>query len=67
MSIKSDAFGRVTLTGRDAEKFEKQVAYGKPNAAARNSVKRGVALSRQLQQHGGQVQISIQPQQKQQG
>ena len=52
MSIKSHAFGRVTLTGRDAKKFRNQVVYGKPKAAAAKSVRRGVELSRQLQQSG---------------
>jgi hypothetical protein len=52
MSIKSHAFGRVTLTGRDAEKFKNQVIYGKPKAAAVKSVKRGVVLSRQMQESG---------------
>ena len=52
MSIKSHAFGRVTLTGQDAKKFRNQVLYGKPKASAVKSVKRGVVLSRELQQTG---------------
>ncbi len=52
MAIKSNAFGRVTLTGEDAKKFQAQVAYGKPKAAAREAVKRGVALSRKLASSG---------------
>jgi len=52
MSIKSHAFGRVTLTGRDAEKFKNQVVYGKPKRAAMIGVKRGVTLVRKLQQSG---------------
>jgi hypothetical protein len=48
MSIKSHAFGRVTLTGEDAKKFRNQVTYGKPKAAAKQSVKQGVKISRKL-------------------
>lgn len=52
MSIKSNPFGGVTLSGKDAEKFKNQVLYGKPNQAAKNTVKRGVALSRKFQRDG---------------
>ncbi len=52
MSIKSNAFGGVTLSGRDAKKFKDQVVYGKPKAAAVASVKRGVALSRAFEKDG---------------
>jgi hypothetical protein len=52
MSITSHAFGRVTLTGRDADKFARQVKHGKPKAAAVDSVKRGVELSRSFQENG---------------
>lgn len=45
MSIKSDAFGRVTLTAGDAEKFKNQVTYGRPKTAAVESVRRGVKLN----------------------
>jgi hypothetical protein len=45
MAVKSTTFGRVTLTGEDAKKFERQVAYGKPKAAAKESVSRGVVLA----------------------
>jgi hypothetical protein len=61
MSIKSHAFGRVTLTGLDAAKFKNQVVYGKPKAAAIKSVRRGVELSRQLQQTGKFVRTIRQP------
>lgn len=52
MSIKSHAFGRVTLTGADAVKFKNQVTYGRPKAAAKESVARGVALSEALSRDG---------------
>ena len=52
MSIHSSAFGRVTLTGEDAKKFRNQVTHGKPKKAAVQSVRRGVALSREFEKHG---------------
>lgn len=52
MSIKSYAFGRVSLTGEDAKKFKNQVVYGKPKKEAVEAVKRGVALSRAFKQSG---------------
>ena len=52
MSIKSDSFGRVTLTNEDAAKFKRQVAYGRPKAAAVESVQRGVKLAREFQKTG---------------
>lgn len=52
MSIKSNAFGGVVLTGEDAKKFQAQVTYGKPSKAAVTSVARGLAYSRQFEQDG---------------
>ena len=52
MSIKSNAFGRVTLTDQDAKKFENQVTYGKPTTAAIKSVKAGVKLVRDYEKSG---------------
>ena len=52
MSIRSHAFGRVTLTDEDATKFQNQVTYGKPKAAAVESVRRGIKLSRDYQKKG---------------
>lgn len=52
MSIKSHAFGRVTLTGKDAKKFENQMTYGKAKVAAVKSVKRGVVLAREMRNSG---------------
>ena len=45
MAVKSSSFGRVILTGEDARKFERQVTYGKPKAAAKESLSRGVAMA----------------------
>lgn len=62
MSIKSHAFGRVTLTGQDAQKFKNQVVYGKPKAAATKSVSDGVELSREMQKSGKVVRtVKITP------
>lgn len=52
MSILSHAFGRVTLTDRDAEKFLRQVRYGRPKAAAVEGVKRGVEMSQAFRDAG---------------
>jgi hypothetical protein len=59
MSIKSHAFGRVTLTGQDAKKFKAQVTYGRPKAAAVESAKRGVEMSRAFQANGGKVKLTL--------
>jgi hypothetical protein len=52
MSITSHAFGRVKLTEADATKFKNQVVYGRPKAAARQSVAEGVKLSEQRGKQG---------------
>lgn len=52
MSIKSNAFGRVTLTDEDAEKFKRQVIYGRPSEAAVASVKKGIQHSKEVQKSG---------------
>lgn len=48
MAIKSHAFGRVTLTDDDAEKFSRQVKYGRASPAAKSSVERGSELNRKF-------------------
>ncbi|WP_439407418.1 hypothetical protein ACNJX9_39365 [Bradyrhizobium sp. DASA03076] len=52
MGIKSHAFGRVTLTGKDAKKFKNLAVYGKAKPAATKSLKSGVALVRKLNTSG---------------
>ncbi len=59
MAIQSHAFGRVTLTEEDAKKFKRQVTYGKPKAAAVETVQSGVAMSRQFKENGGQVSLTL--------
>lgn len=58
MAIKSHAFGRVTLTGRDADKFNRQVAYGRPTQVARASVARGTKLYEEFASDG-QVRVTL--------
>ena len=55
MAITSTAFGRVHLTKEDAQKFERQVRYGRSNAAAKVSVKQGKALAAAFMQTGGSL------------
>jgi hypothetical protein len=52
MAIRSDSFGRVTLTGAEAEKFRSQVVHGRPKAAAKETAKEGLKLIRQFQKKG---------------
>jgi hypothetical protein len=52
VSIKSNAFGRVTLTDEDAKKFRDQVSYGKPKQAAKDSVRRGMEMVKSFQDTG---------------
>lgn len=52
MSIKSTAFGGVTLTGDDAKKFLNQVRYGRPSTAALKSAERGSAMVSAIQKSG---------------
>lgn len=59
MSITSNAFGRVTLTGRDAKKFKAQVTYGRPKLAAVESVRKGIEMSRQFERNGGSVTLKL--------
>lgn len=59
MSITSNAFGRVTLTGRDAKKFKAQVTHGRPKVAAVESLRRGIEMSRQFEKNGGSVTLKL--------
>lgn len=45
MAITSSAFSRVKLTDEDAQKFERQVRYGRSNAQALASVREGRKLA----------------------
>lgn len=61
MAIKSNAFGRVTLSGQDAKKFEKQVTYGKPKVAAKANAKRGAEMLRKMKEGKGKVLVTTVP------
>lgn len=52
MSVKSTAFGSVELSGRDADKFRSQVAYGRPKQSAHESLKRGDEMLHEFERQG---------------
>lgn len=52
MAVHSDTFGGLHLTGEDAEKFRRQVRYGRPSAGAKAAVERGRALAAALIANG---------------
>lgn len=41
MAIHSTTFGRVELSGKDAERFQRHMTEDKPNPAAKASLARG--------------------------
>lgn len=41
MAIHSTTFGRVELSGKDAERFQRHITEDKPNPAAKASLARG--------------------------
>lgn len=49
MAIKSSTFGRVELTGKDAERLVRHMAEDKPNELAQAALARGRNLLRQFQ------------------
>lgn len=61
--IKSNTFGRVTLTDDDAKKFRNQVSYGKPKPAAAESVVRGSQMVQSFQANRGKVTVKLRKQQ----
>ena len=56
MSVHSTFFGVTKLTGKDAENFRRQAAYGRPNENAIASHRRAKALLRAVDAKG-QVRI----------
>lgn len=52
MSVKSSTFGGVRLSGEEAEKFRRQVAYGKPKAAAHTAAERGRIMLKEFNTQG---------------
>lgn len=52
MAIRSDTFGSVRLTGRDADRFVEQVRDGRAPQAAADAVKRGKAMMDAMRRDG---------------
>jgi hypothetical protein len=52
MAITSHAFGRVTLTEEDADKFANQVRYGRASKAAKDAVGRGLSMAKSVKDNG---------------
>lgn len=52
MAIKTSTFGGVTLSGEDAEKFVRQVKYGRPSQRAKDAAARGRVLGEEVQKKG---------------
>lgn len=44
MAIQSTTFGRVELSGKEADRFQRHMAEDKPNPAAKASLARGQAM-----------------------
>lgn len=59
MAVRSTAFGSVTLTEEDAKKFNRQVTYGRPKAAAVQSVERGVAMAKAFRSSGRMLTVTL--------
>lgn len=52
MAVKSTVFGSVTLSGKEAEKFRRQVTYGRPKKAAIESAKKGDKMHAEFERTG---------------
>ncbi|ADE14160.1 hypothetical protein Nhal_0987 [Nitrosococcus halophilus Nc 4] len=52
MSVKTTVFGGIHLSGEDAEKFERQVTYGRPKKAAKEGYERGKLLVEEYSKKG---------------
>lgn len=52
MAIKSSTFGRVELSGKDAENFIKQINESKPNPLALAALARGREINEQVKKGG---------------
>lgn len=61
MAIYSNPFGSVRLTGEDAEKFLRQVRYGRPNAAVKATKARVDIMDKKFREHGGVVRMRVDP------
>ncbi len=52
MSIKSTTFGGVQLSGDEADTFRRQVSFGRPKQAAKESVERGKKMLNEFNSNG---------------
>ena len=52
MAVQTTFFGVTKLTGKDAKKFRRQVAYGRPSKAASASLARGNELLKEFRAKG---------------
>ncbi|MEJ1381605.1 MAG: hypothetical protein RPT95_11700 [Candidatus Sedimenticola sp. (ex Thyasira tokunagai)] len=52
MSVKTTVFGGVRLSGEDAEKFMRQVTYGRPKEAAKEAYASGKAAVAEMNKKG---------------
>jgi len=52
MAIKTSTFGGVHLTGEDAEKFRRQVKYGRPKKAAHQALAEGRKYLKEFEEKG---------------
>lgn len=59
MAVISSAFGSVTLTEEDAQKFRRQVTYGRPKPRAKESLVRGVAMATSFRENGRELTFKV--------
>lgn len=52
MAVRTSVFGAIRLTNDDAEKFQKQVIYGRPKPAAVKAVAKGAKMMREYEKKG---------------
>lgn len=58
MAIESNLFGRLRLSGDDAEKFKRQVRFGRPKANAKDNIAAGVELVKEMRRNGDCLRFS---------
>jgi hypothetical protein len=52
MAVVTSFFGVTKLTGADSDKFQRQVAYGRPNEAAKKSLAHGARILKAMETKG---------------
>lgn len=52
MAVKSTVFGGVILSGKESEKFQRQVTYGRPKKAASISARKGDRMRAEFEKTG---------------